>query len=515
MSKFESDHHISFLPDPEDPKSKQPEGPSYGSVVAWVFVINYVLGVGILGMPYAFYQAGVLLSSVLIIFITILTIIATMWLVEVGSRAQALFSAGQLDLPIAPADERSRILNNTSQIQTSDIEPRPFESAPSSRHSTLNHPNYTSTPQFQITSTKFEINQLAGVFLGPVGKLFYEICIVLYMLGTLWSYTAVFSSSMTAFVPFPGLSWDRNCNLYDASVPWVWDCEWTYLIFIGLYAIIVLPLACMSLVDQQWIQIILCALRWVGLFVMYTTVLLSMFYHSYDEDPKISGPPYLADKVLARPSGFGIIFTTAVFSQLIQHSTPGLVQPIKNKNHLARVFAGGLAATCTLYIILGVLCATYFGSHTHQVASLNWVNYKGLKFSPAGSTFWLAKGVSVFVVLFPVITVVSAFPLMAITLGNNIFFGLPPHWTNNGKNTKLQLIIRIGACIPPLIGACLLKKLAVIIEFTGMSGFFVGFIIPGVLQYVAKRKCLNVFGEQGRTTPYTSFYSNIVFVAVG
>jgi len=107
------------------------------------------------------------------------------------------------------------------------------------------------------------------------------------------------------------------------------------------------------------------------------------------------------------------------------------------------------------------------------------------------------------------------FEIIFLTLGNNIYFGLPSRWTRNHTNNVLKLVIRLLACIPPLIGACILKKLAIIIELTGMSGFFVGFIIPGVLQWRAKRVCVQKFGSAGERTPYTGHFSHDIYAALG
>eukprot|EP01089_Gocevia_fonbrunei_P001393 TRINITY_DN1128_c0_g1_i1.p1 TRINITY_DN1128_c0_g1~~TRINITY_DN1128_c0_g1_i1.p1 ORF type:complete len:442 (+),score=46.07 TRINITY_DN1128_c0_g1_i1:161-1327(+) len=326
---------------------------SYSPFVAWAFVINYVLGVGILGMPYAFSQAGIILSLVFLGFITFITIVATMWIIETCSRAQALYT----DDSGASQDEKF--------IGTTDA------------YGSLTINDVDSAPRFEITSKKFEMNELCGVFLGKWGKLAYEICLVLYMYGSLWSYTAVFASSMTDIAPILG---DSKCNIYDSNTDWTTKCELTYLIFVAIYACICLPLTCLDLTEQVIIQVFLCALRWAGLFVMYISVAVAMGKEPYSDESDISGPPYIKDKTLADPNGFGIIFTTAVFSQLIQHSAPGLAQPIKDKKKVAWVFGGALTCTMILYMILGVLCALYFGSETNQLATLNWSYYDGYFF---------------------------------------------------------------------------------------------------------------------------------------
>ena len=50
-------------------------------------------------------------------------------------------------------------------------------------------------------------------------------------------------------------------------------------------------------------------------------------------------------------SGFGLLFSTAVFSQLFQHSVPGLVRPLPERSRgrpVMRTFAAALTTTATL-----------------------------------------------------------------------------------------------------------------------------------------------------------------------
>ena len=51
----------------------------YTPMVAYLFTVNYILGVGCLGMPYAIYQAGIMLSSVLIISCSYISYLTVMW----------------------------------------------------------------------------------------------------------------------------------------------------------------------------------------------------------------------------------------------------------------------------------------------------------------------------------------------------------------------------------------------------------------------------------------------------
>ena len=76
-----------------------------------------------------------------------------------------------------------------------------------------------------------------------------------------------------------------------------------------------------------------------------------------------------------------------------------------------------------------------------------------------------------FVVLFPALDVASAFPLNGITLGNNLMSS----W--HGENTRIAegdrrkvTAFRIIAAVPPIVGACFVRELSKITDYTGMLG---------------------------------------------
>ena len=62
----------------------------YNPYVCYAFTVNYILGVGCLGIPYAFYQSGIILGSVLIMFLSFISYTAVMWIAETSHRGMQL-----------------------------------------------------------------------------------------------------------------------------------------------------------------------------------------------------------------------------------------------------------------------------------------------------------------------------------------------------------------------------------------------------------------------------------------
>lgn len=53
--------------------------------------------------------------------------------------------------------------------------------------------------RFALTQHKFEMNQLVGLFLGARWQRAYEVTVMLYLVGALWSYTSVFGASIYGY----------------------------------------------------------------------------------------------------------------------------------------------------------------------------------------------------------------------------------------------------------------------------------------------------------------------------
>ena len=122
-------------------------------------------------------------------------------------------------------------------------------------------------------------------------------------------------------------------------------------------------------------------------------------------------------------------YSTALFSQLFQHSVPGLIRPLPElqKPKVKRVFATALFTTASLYLLLGAVSVCYFGSSTLSSINLNFTNFTyGVDMDNA--PMWkilLVNSLSNIVVLFPAADTISVFPLIANTLGNNLSTSIP------------------------------------------------------------------------------------------
>jgi hypothetical protein len=246
---------------------------------------------------------------------------------------------------------------------------------------------------------------------------------------------------------------------------------------------------------------------------------------------------------------------------IFHHSIPALAAPLRNKSAVIPVLSAALAVSLVFYCLVGGVVSFYFGDHVRTASNLNWSTYVGaLDPSHPRRVPGYATAVSVFVVLFPAFDVASAYPLNAITLGNNLFslYRDPPAGSatheadsnhveadaDSGKillscevsvyddsatllrplpysssihaylarryretvqrvtwHTAARKCFRLLASVPPILGAACVSDLGVIANYAGVSGFALAFVFPGLLALAAERCCVRC--GVSAATPYS------------
>jgi hypothetical protein len=143
------------------------------------------------------------------------------------------------------------------------------------------------------------------------------------------------------------------------------------------------------------------------------------------------------------------------------------------------VYTTTLIICFAAYTLIGVTLSTYFGSSVLSSSNLNWADFYHKNESSIVSLL------SNYIILFPAVDVMSAFPLSAITLGNNLHAfstSLKPVESASHGSDRCRIIwFRCLATIPPVLGACFVRDLGVITKYTGITGFAIIFFYPVLL----------------------------------
>jgi amino acid permease len=436
----------------------KPEG--FSPFVGFCFTINYILGTGFLTVPWAFCQGGLVLSTVVIILVGFFSDMSKNFLLETMARAEAMLDNRMHWIKRQPGDEeKGRLIYSPvlTKGESSDL----LESAAMMSYdydSTRNNSTHgvagatgkfggfslpgtpgvsqpgtpgasqpgtplgqhagrrlihRPTPKYLVKHRKFEVNSLCRVFVGKTGLRIYTAFICLYIYCTLWAYTSVFASAMAkAFPFFNGGDFDSN-----------------YFIFALVFAAMVVPMSCMELDEQVVVQVLMTGARFLMLGLMVgTSSLCAQDIHSTTGNNFQEAP-------MIRLAGAHKMLPIMVFAHIYHHSVPGLAHPVADKKKLSGIFRATIIFSTIAYAFIGIILASTFGASIEQSSNLNWKSFTGgtAVVNESGeivSIAWWAKAISIYVLCFPALDVISAFPLNAITLGNNMmgsFYGRKIH----------------------------------------------------------------------------------------
>mmetsp|Transcript_1267 Transcript_1267/g.2746 ORF Transcript_1267/g.2746 Transcript_1267/m.2746 type:complete len:618 (+) Transcript_1267:136-1989(+) len=526
----------------DDDDASHSEGDGFSPFVGFCFTINYILGTGFLTVPWAFAQGGLVLSTIVILAVGIFSDMSKNYLLETMARAEAMLDhrmhwikkkkppvrreveEGDDDdtkrpmlvySPVVVRGENSNLLlprephdnynsTTTTATTTSASSGGVGHAKSSCELAELSHPptitalpgtpnrdgrrllqrrlrpNATTKQQpsseYLIKERKFEVNSLCRVYLGKSGLHIYTASICLYVYCTLWAYTCVFASAMsTAFAtPF------SNSN--DAN----------YLIFAIVFASMVVPMSCMEMHEQVTVQVLMTGARFLMLGLMVGTSRICA------EDVRREGGGSFVEAPMFELEGIASMAPIMVFAHIYHHSIPGLAHPVADKKKLSGIFRSTAVFSTLAYSFIGLILGSHFGKNIDQSSNLNWKSFTGgtAVYDDDGevvSIAWWAKAISLYVLCFPALDVISAFPLNAITLGNNMMvsaYGKRIHEVEKNKCIRTQF--RLLASVPPILFGILQRQLGKITDYAGTTGFVIGFSFPALLylrsRMLAERK---------------------------
>jgi amino acid permease len=581
-------------------------GNKYSPVICYAFTVNYILGVGCLGIPFAFLQSGIVLGSLLVVLLSYVSYITVIWVAS-ASQQEILFRKYQTNknpfiianqaqqqtqkkfnynlleyFVINNREEKSPIINddNASSLSSSMGEGTLYSSIMTRLNNTSNkHNSHTSLMEVTNSSNRgvssteqqpaqslkvlknsfpamergsvstsnalsfsfvdkkgkgssilisdhshashaedVEVTDLAREVLGTEGRLTYQSALMMLTYVGLLAYSQVFNSTFVTQV----------CPL----------CSGGYAFLPSLlFGAVVIPLSCFDLAEQITLQVVMSLLRFLSLGILLFGTLAAIFLDSSGQRNQPSdldtSAPFSAttsngtfSTPLVQWSGFGVMFTTAIFSQLFQHSVPGLVRPLaaEDRKYIPQIFKYALLTTAVIYIAIGTACVVFFGNSLEHSVNLNFVDFDwGYDRSHHGAqrNEWVRMSISLLsmvVVLFPALDTLSVFPLIANTLGNNLNSAFPflrdrvtahYHAQQANKGPILQTgdaevcagkvvvacshqdraairritltVWRLVAAVPPILASMAVTDLMFSLQIAGLCGIVVALITPALL----------------------------------
>ena len=335
-----------------------------------------------------------------------------------------------------------------------------------------------------------QLPDLCALYLGDAGYAAYVTLISGYMLGSLWCYAAIFAAALEA-------------NLAPSG----------HVLYVGLFALFVVPLSLKDLADQKAVQTLLAFGRVVMLAVMLVTALTYLMS---------MGPIAPMPERTGTFDGVAALAPVVTFSLVLHHSVPQIVAPVKVRSEFDKnvLFRRAFIGACLLYALFAAPVAYLFGDKTQSAANLGWATYHHVHDASdprdALKTRLIAY-LAQFVVLYPAVNVLATYPLNVITFGDAL---LAAHrrFQANGEvsatppsRTSVR-VARLVAAVPPLIGACIQPDISSVTNVTGCFGLFLCAVVPGVLSLAARRLAP---GPTEHASPLNGKAAAVALVLVG
>ena len=215
--------------------------------------------------------------------------------------------------------------------------------------------------------------------------------------------------------------------------------------------------------------------------------------------------------------GFPVLFGVSIYSFMCQHSLPGMITPMRTKRGIFWLILVDFMLILAFYLLLtftGSLLFTY--DYLLDVYTLNFFHsYEALK--PIGERVLSVLGY--YLALFPVFTLSTNFPIISITLRENLkalariivkpWMGEKPFpWLID------HILFPILAVLPPLGIAFATTNVEVLVSVTGsFPGIGVQYVIPATLafagKYIISRKLRIEYKNK-----YKSPFSHILFLVL-
>ena len=298
-----------------------------------------------------------------------------------------------------------------------------------------------------------------------------------------------------------------------------------YYTVLALFSLFVVPLSCFNFEKTKLLQLGAMACRQFALWAM---IVVGLWYVA-----TVPRAERGVDLTFADPPGGGAgadsaalhwfnlsslpeLFGKAIYSFMCHHSLPSLVTPARGKKKLVRWLSLDYAFIWAFYLLLCYSAMFAFGGKLRQhcspkpgppcrIQDIYLLNFE------ANKARWLAD----YLLLFPVFVCGSSYPLIAITLRNNLRAlwaqlrgdgdGAGDDVLDAGSAAKWSLL----AAFPPILVAALPGVDAgTLIAYTGgYAGLVIMFYVPCALVWRSRERAADVFGANTRN-PFKSPFAS-------
>lgn len=350
--------------------------------------------------------------------------------------------------------------------------------------------------EFEITQ-RVEMGKMAKMFFNTYGVFLFNLCIIVYLYGDLSIYAvAVPKSLRDVACTYAGVN--NTCNQTVGNDDPCWEGvdltrENAYRVFVFIFFLLLGPFVFFNVQKTKYLQLVTSFARWLAFGIMIILAVIQL------AEGKGRGHPKVGD-IAGVPNLFGV----CVYSFMCHHSLPSLVTPIRNKSRLTAVLAGDYTLILVFYAIL-----SFTGIFTFQsLEDLYTLNFQPNECGRQSVTN--VKFIEYFLALFPVFTLSTNFPIIAITLRNNLQAVLARPSFSMLVN---RVLIALLAVVPPTIVAVITNEVDFLVGITGSyAGAGIQYVIPAFLVLLARRQVVDLEARLGGVQLHRSPFSSAIWV---
>ncbi|KAM9393155.1 transmembrane protein 104 [Pholidichthys leucotaenia] len=462
-------------------------GEPYSAFVGLVYMFNLIVGTGALTMPKAFATAGWVVSLALISILGFMSYMTTTFVIEAMAAANAQLRWKRREQEeVDDSDSTSEYSDDDVMCRgRSEPETKPILSVQRSGH--VDH--------FDIVE-RVEMGQMASMFFNKVGVNMFYICIIIYLYGDLAIYAAAVPISLMEVACGNHSCSDESVTYNDTDPCWgSVTRKDAYRVFLAVFTVLLGPFTFFNAQKTKYLQILTSLMRWIAFTMMIILALIRIGKGDGEGHPPV-----------ASISGVPNLFGVCVYSFMCQHSLPSLVTPISNKKRVGILVFADYVLILGFYALLSFTAIFCFKSSLlHDMYTLNFTDNCKVLNIPV---------LRYFLGLFPVFTISTNFPIIAVTLRNNwktLFHregGTYP-WVVD------RVVFPIITLVPPIVVAFCTHNLEWLVGITGSyAGTGIQYIIPAFLVYYARRHLEPVMGRDAINKHQSPFHHTfwVVFV---
>lgn len=262
-----------------------------------------------------------------------------------------------------------------------------------------------------------------------------------------------------------------------------------YRIYVVAFNLTIGILVFYNVQKTKLLQLVTTVMRWLAFITMITLAIIKINDNSKHSANQV---PALVD-VKNVPNFFGV----CIYAFMCHHSLPSIITPMKRKENYKYIFVSVYLCVMIFYFLLSYTGVFAYGDSLADFYTLNFLPSKHDKANQ--STFNLI--IDYYLSLFPVFTISASFPIIGITLRNNLkslYYFLSK--TDPNDTTSKSYFVSIGlpliTLIPPLLISLITHDLQLLVGITGSyAGVAIQYVIPSCLVYFGRRQAIKVFRQ--------------------